>query len=505
MQSLQLGTTLQGGKYRIESVLGQGGFGITYLAEQEMLGRKVAIKEFFMREYCNRNIKDSSVTTISSTAGVIVDRFKKKFVSEAKTIAKFRHPNIIDIYDIFLENNTAYYVMEFIDSKSLEDLVKQKGALPEKTAIEYIRQVGDALVCMHEKNINHLDVKPNNIMLRSNDKEVVLIDFGISKQYDEEGKELTTTLVGVSEGYAPLEQYQKGSLQEFSPQTDIYSLGATLYKLIEGKTPPEAYNVLLNGLSFSTKTPEYIQSAIREAMKTLREQRPKNIKEFIDKLHINSAKKEETIILDEHSIDGREYVDLGLPSGTLWATCNVGANRPEEYGDYFAWGETKVKRYSKWYKWSNSPFDISGSLTKYCNDRIYGNEDGLTELELEDDAAYISNRGTDWRTPSIAQFEELINSNYTTTTWMTLNGVCGCKITSKTNGKSIFLPAAGYRCNKDFYTGSLGRYWSRTLKSDDPNWARYLYIDSASIGTSNFYRYYGQSVRPVCTIENNAQ
>ena len=259
---LPTGTTLQGGKYRIERVLGQGGFGITYLAEQMTLERKVAIKEFFMREYCVRNTEDSSVTTISSTARAIFERFKQKFLSEAKTIAKFHHPNIIDIYDIFLENNTAYYVMEYIDGQSLEDVVKKKGALPEKTAIEYIRQVGEALDCMHQKNINHLDVKPNNIMLRNNGHEVVLIDFGISKQYDEDGKELTTTLVGVSEGYAPLEQYQKGSLQEFSPQTDIYSLGATLYKLIEGKTPPEAYKVLLNGLSFSSNVPEYIQCII---------------------------------------------------------------------------------------------------------------------------------------------------------------------------------------------------------------------------------------------------
>ena len=213
MQHLQPNTTLQGGKYRIERVLGQGGFGIMYLAEQLLLRRKDAIKEFFMQEYCNRN--ESRVATNTPAAHDIVERFKKKFISEASTIAKFRHPNIIDIYDVFLENDTAYYVMEYIEGKSLEDVVKQHGALPEATAVGYIHQVGAALDCMHKQKINHLDVKPNNIMLRTNDKDVVLIDFGISKQYDEKGKELTTTLVGISEGYAPLEQYQKGALKSF--------------------------------------------------------------------------------------------------------------------------------------------------------------------------------------------------------------------------------------------------------------------------------------------------
>lgn len=296
MQHLQSNTTLQGGKYRIEQVLGQGGFGITYLAVQEMLNRKVAIKEFFMREYCDRYNGNTSISTNTPAAHDIVERFKKKFLSEASTIAKFRHPNIIDIYDVFLENNTAYYVMEYIEGESLEDVVRSQGALFEATAINYIRQVGAALECMHQQMINHLDVKPANIMLRSNKKEVVLIDFGISKLYDDDGKELTTTLVGVSEGYAPIEQYQKGSLKEFSPQTDIYALGATFYKLIIGKTPPSINDIICNGLSFPGKISSSVENLIKNAMNINRNQRPSSITSFLQPLDM--VKNEYDMLVD---------------------------------------------------------------------------------------------------------------------------------------------------------------------------------------------------------------
>ena len=285
MQHLQPNTTLQGGKYRIERVLGQGGFGITYLAEQTLLQRNVAIKEFYMREYCYRN--GNQVLTHASLANSIVERFKKKFISEASTIAKFRHPNIIDIYDVFLENNTAYYVMEFIEGKSLEEVVKTQGALSESISIEYVRQVGSALECMHQQKVNHLDVKPGNIMLRNNNKEVVLIDFGISKQYDKEGKELTTTLVGISEGYAPLEQYQKGALKKFYAQTDIYALGATLYRLLSGQYPPKIVDIM-TGFDFSINNP-CLRDAIQNAMSIKKEDRFKNINLFLDALQTKDS------------------------------------------------------------------------------------------------------------------------------------------------------------------------------------------------------------------------
>ena len=193
--------------------------------------------------------------------------------------------------------------------------------------------------------------------------------------------------------------------------------------------------------------------------------------------------------------DGHEYVDLGLPSGTLWATCNVGASKPEEYGDYFAWGETKPKTT---YEWSTNKYCKGSykSMTKYCTDSYYGTVDNKTELEPSDDAA-TANWGSNWQMPSREQCAELINSSYTTTTWTILNGG-GWKITSKSNGNSIFLPAAGCRAGTSLYdAGSYGGYWSRSLTTSSSDSACSLYIDSSSISTYSSGRFYGYSVRPV--------
>ena len=195
-------------------------------------------------------------------------------------------------------------------------------------------------------------------------------------------------------------------------------------------------------------------------------------------------------------MNGYAYVDLGLPSGTLWATCNVGANSPEEYGDYFAWGETAPKSdYSlSTYKYCKGFYD---TMTKYCTESYYGTVDNKTELEPSDDAATV-NWGSDWQMPSREQRAELINSNYTTTTWTTLNGKYGRKITSKSNGNSIFLPAAGCRDATSLIdAGSDGYYWSRSLDAGNSGSACSLYFDSSNIGNSSCSRYSGQSVRPV--------
>ena len=186
-----------------------------------------------------------------------------------------------------------------------------------------------------------------------------------------------------------------------------------------------------------------------------------------------------TLVIGDNSgtLDGHDYVDLYLPSGTLWATMNVGASKPEDYGSYFAWGETSTKS------------DYSLSTYTYSSDP--------RELPTSADAAYVS-WGSNWRMPSQEQFGELINSRYTTTTWTTLNGVKGRLITSKTNGNSIFLPAAGYRVATSLSNaGSYGYYWSRTLYTSTTSDAYYLYFGSSSVHTGSSYRYGGLSVRPV--------
>ena len=194
------------------------------------------------------------------------------------------------------------------------------------------------------------------------------------------------------------------------------------------------------------------------------------------------------------------YVDLGLPSGTLWATMNVGATSPEDYGDYFAWGETTPKSTYDWstYKWCNGSYDTQ---TKYCTDSDYGTVDNKTTLDLSDDAAYV-NWGGDWRMPTIKEQKELRNTNYTTRTWTTLNGVKGYKVTSKINGNSIFLPAAGHRRNSDLNdAGSFGYYWSSSLSTGNPDYAYGLHFYSGSVSSSHSSRYQGLSVRPVLRVE----
>ena len=293
MQTLQTNSLLQGGRYKILSSLGKGGFGITYLALQCGLERKVAIKEFFMKELCERDESTSHVTLGTESSRETVNRFRDKFLKEARNIAKLNHPNIVRIHDIFEENGTAYYVMEYAENGSLAEKVKKDGYLSEPVATRYILQVAEALNYLHHQKMNHLDVKPANIMLNEKD-ETVLIDFGLSKQYDAvTGNQTSTTPVGISDGYAPIEQYKPGGVGEFSPQTDIYALGATFFKLLTGTTPPSASDVIEDGVPVNElKSKGVSQKAIDvicKAMEGLKKNRMKEISTFIDSLRGNST------------------------------------------------------------------------------------------------------------------------------------------------------------------------------------------------------------------------
>ncbi len=195
--------------------------------------------------------------------------------------------------------------------------------------------------------------------------------------------------------------------------------------------------------------------------------------------------------------EDHEWVDLGLPSGTLWATCNVGANAPEEYGDYFAWGETEPKQTYEWsnYKWGD-PY-AQGRLSKYVTKREYGTIDYKTDLETEDDAASV-NWGPKWCMPSLEQQEELAEK--CTWEWTSMNGVNGYLVTGP-NGNRLFLPAPGYYDGSSFYDeGSFGEYWSRTLRMDLALEAHILHLYGGYYGSVSFFemtREKGLSVRAV--------
>ena len=200
--------------------------------------------------------------------------------------------------------------------------------------------------------------------------------------------------------------------------------------------------------------------------------------------------------LDGPNTGTHEYVDLGL--SVKWATCNVGASKPEEYGDYFAWGETTAKTTYSWstYKYCNGSHN---NFTKYNNSSSYGSVDNKTTLELSDDAAR-ANWGGSWRMPTDAEMTEL--REQCTWTWTTQNGVKGYKVTSKKSGytnQSIFLPAAGSRRGSSLSNaGSDGDYWSSSLGTDYPHEAWLVYFWSSSVNRDFSARFFGFSVRPVC-------
>lgn len=258
MVELKQGSTLKGGKYKIVKMLGQGTFGITYLAQTRIsmdgqLGKmdvnvNVTIKEFFMSDLNNRSADGTNVEKTSST---LVKNYLSKFRREAENLAKLHHPNIVKVLEVFDENNTTYYVMEYIDGETIDDLIKSKGHLSEREALDITRHVCAALSYMHEHKMLHLDLKPKNLM-RNSEGNIFLIDFGLAKQYTEDGEPESSTSIGLgTPGYAPIEQANYKKDGSFPVTLDIYALGASLYKMLVGKTPPEASFVLNEGLPLS--------------------------------------------------------------------------------------------------------------------------------------------------------------------------------------------------------------------------------------------------------------
>lgn len=323
---LPVGSVLRSGKreYRVEAVLGKGGFGITYkVSAMEQVGQipvrvEFAMKEFFM-DGCLRDA--SGKVSTADTKGEAADGLKD-FISEARRLNSLcgQCRNIVPVDEVFEANGTACYVMEFLDGGSLADYVKKHGALSVGAAKKILKPVADAVAFLHCNRITHLDIKPGNIMFRSNG-DPVLIDFGLAKHYDRRGNATTTVrTLAYSAGFSPAEQYV--GLKQFSPQSDVYALAATFANMLTGKTPPEAIDLEFSLNDWSVCLPEEVRPAVVHAMAYSRKDRTLSVHDFVKELYGNEpsvVEKPVSQLAAEPTVESKtEVIGEGKKSTKKW-------------------------------------------------------------------------------------------------------------------------------------------------------------------------------------------
>ena len=519
MQYLQPNTTLQGGKYRIERVLGQGGFGNTYVGYNTEFEETVAIKEFFMKGVTERDESTRSVSVSNSENVQQFEEQREKFKKEARRLRKLKNEHIVKVHDLFEENGTAYYVMDYIDGENLSERLKRTGMpLSEVEVKDVLIQVLDALKEVHQNEIWHLDIKPGNILIDKQAK-VYLIDFGASKQIRANGGMTTSTALCYTPGYAPNEQVGQ-MYDRFGPWTDIYALGATIYNLLTNKKPPMAIDIEEDeedAFEFTSLVSQEMRELVIWMMQPKRKKRPQSCEEILAKLNHSATNKhntyaeelenvettistliptdlEETVWVDASSdqeqkddslIDENNVraVDLGL--SVLWADCNVGAAIESPTGKLYGWGDASGLKTSERNKdyldyvggmYLSTPKDISG--TKY-------------------DIA-SQKWGFKWKMPNRKQWEELI----TKCKWYkeTQSHTSGYRVCGP-NGNTIFLPYTGIRWGEVISNIYSGYYWTSELSQDDIGCAYYFYFDAGEINDNASTRNYvcsGRAVRPIC-------
>ena len=538
---LQAGTILHG-TYKIEKVLGQGSFGITYLAEHTNLGKKVAIKEFFMKELNSRG-EDGSITGMSDSS--LSQNYCQKFKKEAINLSRLDHPNIVRVTDSFSENGTFYYVMDFIEGQNLNDYIKSH-YIDEAEAVSIIKSVADALIYMHEeKHMLHLDLKPGNVMRRESDGHIFLIDFGLSKHYSTDGQPETSTTIGLgTAGYAPIEQGNQAKNGEFRPTIDVYALGAMFYKLLTRETPPPASDLVSDDELLENKLREKgvsdnLIKVVTEAMCPNVRRRTQSVREFRDALTdysvqmstpIKSTTEEETVVVKKvtQTTDGEETVvadkgtknsslpynkkaveetydedddeedtsrkeikyfiaclvplvilyfvfsgfrgcggnkkltseqcadsientfeypqnasgkavDLGLPSGTLWADRNLDALDETDEGMLFIWGDPTGMNDTV--KVPDNVYNISG-----------------TEYDIVKEKW-----GEDWCMPNLEQFNEL--HDQCSIKKIEKNNIKGYLVTGP-NGNTLFFPFSSLYKDEYFFGWEYQMSWTDTREGD---------------------------------------
>lgn len=312
---------MQGGKYRIERVLGQGGFGNTYVGYNTEFEETIAIKEFFMKGITERNETTCAVSVSNADNVTQFEEQREKFKKEARRLRKLKNGHIVKVHDLFEENGTAYYVMDYIDGESLSERMKRAGkALSETEVTSILKQVLEALREVHQNEIWHLDLKPGNIMLDKSGT-AYLIDFGASKQIRPNGSVTTSTALCYTPGYAPNEQIGQ-MYDRFGAWTDLYALGATAYNLLTNKKPPMAIDIEEDeedAFDFPNTLSDTTKQLIIWMMQPKRKKRPQSVDEVLEKLdHQPTTQKmpiqtpeedsEETIVIGSASIAKEENI-----------------------------------------------------------------------------------------------------------------------------------------------------------------------------------------------------
>ena len=313
--TLQPGTLLRGGAYRVERALSSGGFGNTYVVMNLNFDERWAMKEFFMKGI---NLRDGNTVTVSVPENrQSFNAQRDKFRKEAQRLWKLKDDHIVKVHDLFEENGTAYYVMDFIDGESLSERIKRLGRpLTEEEVMPLLRQALDALESVHRQKIWHLDIKPANMMVDKQER-LFLIDFGASKQlHTSDGLSLSTSsALAYTPGYAPLEQTDQ-NIKLFGPWTDLYALGASLYKLLTNETPPTSSEMIAMGgqllfppVVISQRMKKLITWMMKPSI-TERPQSAADVRKFLDVPHVV---EDEGTVIDEPDSNTDEETIVTTP------------------------------------------------------------------------------------------------------------------------------------------------------------------------------------------------
>lgn len=305
---LAVGATLQLGKYRIDGYLSSGGFGNTYVVTNTQFEERYALKEFFMKGVSERDGDRATVSVSNKTNQQQFHSQREKFKKEARRLRKFHNPHIVRVHDLFEENGTAYYVMDFIDGESIAERIKRtKQAMTEAESLRILDHVLDALTAVHGSGIRHLDLKPANIMLDKAGNAVV-IDFGASKQLDaQDGGGTSTSSMCYTAGYAPPEQMDQ-KMELIGAWTDLYALGGTLYYMLTQQRPPTVSEMAEEGaFQFPPTLSDKTRYLIRWMMRLNRTKRPQSVEEVREFL----AKPFQPGVYKEDDTDDNEITIFG--------------------------------------------------------------------------------------------------------------------------------------------------------------------------------------------------